>query len=206
MVDYAAEFLAEHGKLGTRTLVDLDRCHDLWQLVTQACKVKGDIIEVGVWRGGTGFLLCRRAAQSSATKNVYLCDTFTGVVKAGEKDNTYVGGEHADADVHGVIGFLSSNDLVNYRIVRGIFPDETGPMLCDLEFCMAHIDVDVYHSAKDAFDFVWRRMPVGGIVVFDDYLWPPCEGITTLVDEIRASIGNVFIHTVPYHAVFIKTA
>lgn len=205
MADFPAEFLELHGQIGNRTLVDLDRCHDLWQLVLQAGKVKGDIIEVGVWRGGTGFLLCKRAAQFGI-RNVYLCDTFTGVVKASDRDNTYVGGEHADADVQGVLRFLGSHDLFNHRIVRGIFPDETGRLLDNAEFCFAHIDVDVYQSARDAFDFIWRRMPVGGIVVFDDYLWPACAGITTLLGEIRACLGNVFVHTVPYHAVFIKTA
>jgi O-methyltransferase len=205
MAEFPPDFLAAHAKIGARTLVGGDRCYDLWQLLAEACKVKGDIIEVGVWRGGTGFLLCERATQFG-TRNVYLCDTFSGVVKAGERDNTYVGGEHADVDVHGVISFFSSHNLVNYRIVRGIFPDETGKLLRDAEFCFAHIDVDVYQSARDSFDFIWRRMPIGGIVVFDDYLWPPCEGITTLINEIRAGLGNVFIHTCPYHAAFVKTA
>ena len=50
------------------------------------------MLEVGVGRGGTGALLAKRAQG----KTTYLCDTFTGVVKASSIDPTYRDGEHAD--------------------------------------------------------------------------------------------------------------
>src|SRR3974390_146558 len=38
------------------TLVDIYRCYELYVLVRQLQSVMGDIVEVGVWRGGTGAL------------------------------------------------------------------------------------------------------------------------------------------------------
>jgi hypothetical protein len=40
------------------TLVDKYRCYELWKLIEQSAKLKnGSIIEIGVWRGGTGALI-----------------------------------------------------------------------------------------------------------------------------------------------------
>lgn len=203
--EFPPDFLAAHAHTEGRTLVDGSRCYDLWTLLGEAHKVPGDIIEVGVWRGGTGYLLCERASQLGGKKQVWLCDTFTGVVKTGDKDSTYKGGEHADADAIGVATFLNRRDLWNYVIAEGVFPDETGGILEETQFCFAHIDVDAYQSAKDSFEFIAPRMPPGGIVVFDDYRWPACDGITALVEELKRDQGWVFVHTVPWHAVFVKT-
>lgn len=60
------------------TLVDRERCYELWDLAKQSININGVILKVGVWRGGTGCLL----AMAAPTKLVYLSDTFDGVVKA----------------------------------------------------------------------------------------------------------------------------
>ena len=55
----------------------------------------GHILEVGVWRGGTGCLLASLAQVINKNTAVFLCDTFKGIVKAGEQDG-YKAGELAD--------------------------------------------------------------------------------------------------------------
>jgi len=65
-------------------------------LLSQVLHLPGDILEVGVWRGGTGVLLAARSQSAGSAKAVYLCDTFAGVVKASELDGAYRGGEHSD--------------------------------------------------------------------------------------------------------------
>lgn len=41
--------------------------------------------------------------------------------------------------------------------------------------------VDVYQSAKDIVEWAMPRLTRGGVVVFDDYGFRNCEGVTTLV-------------------------
>jgi O-methyltransferase len=195
-------FLKVYNVAKGHTLVDIYRSYELWHLVKQTNGLEGHILEVGVWRGGTGALLIGAAKDSS---NVYLCDTFLGVVKAGNNDNVYKGGEHADTSINEVKALLSNLNFKNYTILKGIFPEETAGELNQLTFRFCHIDVDVYSSAKDIFLWIWPRLVVGGVVVFDDYGFAACEGITTLVNsEIATRKDLIMLHNINGHAVIIK--
>ena len=92
-------FLKIYAYVQQHTLVDIMRCHELWNLVTETAKIEGDILEVGVWRGGTGCIMAAQAQMIGRKGDVFLCDTFRGVAKAGDHDLNYVGGEHADTDI-----------------------------------------------------------------------------------------------------------
>lgn len=173
-------------------------------MVEESCKAKGALIEVGVWRGGTGALIAKRADSLGIRDTVYLCDTFAGVVKAGNNDSSYLGGEHADTSLETVREVLDTLSVKNTEILTGIFPDETGSLVSENEFRFCHIDVDVYQSAKDVLLWVWPRLSIGGIVVFDDYGFRGCDGIARLVNEERQKNDRVFIHNLNGHAVLIK--
>jgi O-methyltransferase len=187
------------------TLVDKYRCYELWQLVEQSAKLdSGALIEVGVWKGGTGALIAQRAALCGITDRTFLCDTFDGVVKSGECDSTYRGGEHQDCTEDDVNAVMARLGVENYTILTGVFPEETGGDVAHLRFRLCHVDVDVYESAKDVVKWVWPRLVPGGIVVFDDYGNQWCDGITTFVDEMRTWSRCNIIHNLNGHAVAIK--
>jgi len=201
-------FLETYAVIKNSTLVDIYRCYELWTLVAQSMKVAGNIIEVGVWRGGTGALIARKAALCGVGCQVYLCDTFSGVVKASTNDAGYKGGEHADTSREMVEVLISDTlKLSNVAILQGIFPEETAHLIAadQAKFRFCHIDVDVYQSARDIFDWVWQRMPVGGIIVYDDYGVSGCEGITNLVNAQSEERDRVVIHNLNGHAVVVKT-
>ncbi|TVQ26392.1 MAG: methyltransferase [Spirochaetaceae bacterium] len=188
-----------------QTLVDLYRSYELWQLAAEACKVPGDILEVGVWRGGTGALIAARIAERAPDRTVYLADTFRGVVKAGPKDQYYRGGEHANASPEDVQRLVDRLELGNVKILSGVFPDDTAHEVASAQISMCHIDVDVYQGAREVTEWVWPRLPVGGIVVYDDYGFYGCEGVTTYVDEVAHLADRVRVHNLNGHAVFVKT-
>jgi O-methyltransferase len=199
------QFMAAYARAQHNTLVDIYRMHDLWTLVAETAKIGGDIVEVGVWRGGTGCLMAKNemlAGNGKAT--VWLCDTFKGVVKAGGEDSSYKGGEHSDTDVSIVNKLAADLGVANIRTLTGIFPNETGSQLTAERVRLLHIDVDVYQSAKDCVEFLWPLMPQGAVVVFDDYGFPGCEGVTRCVDEFRARSDMFYIHNLNGHAVLIK--
>jgi O-methyltransferase len=187
------------------TLVGVQRCYELWHLVGQVKHLTGDIIEVGVWRGGTGALLAMRSQLEGLGATTYLCDTFRGVVKAGPRDNSYTGGEHSDVDRAGVDRLIASLHLKDVEILAGVFPEETAHLIpADRRFRLCHVDVDVYRSARDVLDWVWPRLVVGGMVVFDDYGFPECEGVTTLVNDEAKKPDRIMIQNLNGHGILIK--
>lgn len=199
------EFAPLQARITDNTLVDRYRLYELWQLVGQVAHVEGALLEVGVWRGGTGALIAKRAQLAGIKDPVFLCDTFSGVVKAGSADSDYKGGEHADTSETIVQRLLDDLQVKNAVLVKGVFPDDTGKQLADRRFRFAHIDVDVYQSAEDIVAWLWDRLCVGGMIVYDDYGFSGCDGVARHVDAQRALPDRIVVHNLNGHAVVVKT-
>ena len=184
------------------------RGYALWQFVGQCVPLEGDLLEVGTWRGGSAALIAARMQSLPMLRGrrLYLADTFRGVVKAGERDDYYKGGEHADASPDDVRNILRHVRPECYTLLEGVFPDETGTALGNSRLCLCHIDVDVYRSARDTMDWVWSRMPIGGMIIYDDYGFWGCEGVTALGNEEYAERDRIFIHNLNGQGVTIKIA
>jgi O-methyltransferase len=197
-----AGFMATYEKIRNHTLVDIYRCYELWLVARQLDNVEGNFLEVGVWRGGTGALLAE-AGRNVPGRKIFLADTFTGVVKAGENDTRYKGGEHADTSEDLVLALLASMNLSNATTLKGIFPEDTQAKVAG-KIAMLHCDVDVYSSTKDIVEWCLPRFVSGSVVVFDDYGFSGCEGVTKFCQEFRKNTDFFFLHNLNGHAVFIK--
>lgn len=191
------------------SLVDIFRTWELWTLVEQAAKLpKGDFMEVGVWRGGTSAMIAKKALECSPNSSVYMCDTFTGVVKVSDQDPHYINATHPN-DLHAcskdsVEQLIRQYGLTNAVVVEGILPDETGQLLEDKQFKFCHVDVDIYQSAEDILEWLWPRMVIGGMVVYDDYGFYFCPGITKHVEKQIHLDDRFIIHNLNGHAIIIK--
>lgn len=196
-----AAFWDCYRKIEQNTLVDLWRCYELWTLAQQTADIEGDILEIGVWCGGTGALLAK--GVQATNKTVYLADTFTGVAKAGSEDSDYVGGEHADASAEMVSTLLNSLNLDRVQVLTGIFPEDTSHLVRG-KIALLHCDVDVYQSCKDIVEWALPRLSVGSILIFDDYGFITCDGVTKYCNELRSRSDFRFIYNLNGHAIFIK--
>jgi O-methyltransferase len=204
------KFLNVYAKVVGFTLVDQYRLWELWKLAESVSKLDGDVIEIGVWRGGSAALMYRQLCDQGSDCAIHLCDTFSGVVKTGDKDTAYTDGAHSDTSVPVVQSLLDtvkqSGDKVRPQIHVGIFPEDTGHSFANSKFKLVHIDVDVYQSARDCVEFVSSRLCVGGIIVFDDYGFQGCEGVTKLGNELSTLKNFVSIHNLNGHFILIKIA
>lgn len=99
---------------------------------------------------------------------------------------------------------IERTNLKNVQILEGIFPDETSKTIENKSFSLCHIDVDVYKSAKDIVKWVWPRLVDNGIIIFDDYGFQGCEGITAFVNEEINKKDRLVIHNLNGHAIMIK--
>ena len=202
------EFLKVFEVIDGHTLVEYYRVYELWSVVGEVCKLPGEgaFIEVGVWRGGTCGIIGRKLELLGSKETLYAADTFTGVVKSSEKDSFYNDSEHADTDLSSVKKLLFEDlKLNNVVLLQGIFPDDTQELIPEgTKFRFCHIDVDVYKSAEGILQWVWDRLIVGGMVVFDDYGAITCDGITQFVNEQRVKKDRLYIYNVNGHAIFVK--
>jgi len=127
------------------------------------------------------------------------------MVKAGPEDSLFKGGEYADATRETVESLVCrSLKLSNVKILEGVFPDQTGGLIDATRFRFCHIDVDVYQSARDVTEWIWDKLVVGGILVYDDYGFYGCEGIVKCVDEQRRLSDRCVVENLNGHAVVIK--
>ena len=184
------------------SMLDHYRLYDLYSLAKQSSKIEGCILEVGVANGGSGALLSILAKEQN--KNCYLADTWKGVVKASEKDTSYVGGEFDYCRTEIVNHLLSCvNTATNTKLLVGIFPDDTGEQIID-KVSFIHIDVDTYISCKDTVEWAISKLSIGGIIVFDDYGFLGLEGVTRYVNEFSEDPRFIYNYNLNGHATFVK--
>lgn len=186
------------------TLVDKYRCYELWQLVAETTKLRGTLIEIGSWRGGSGALIAKKAKLVGIKDVIYLCDTFKGIVKAGVNDSSHKDSELSDTSEKIVEEIIHKLKIDNIKLLTGIFPDETSHFITEKEFRFCHIDVDVYQSARDSVEWLWPKLVIGGLIIFDDYGDERCNGITKFVNEERKKSDRLVFYNLNGHAIMIK--
>jgi O-methyltransferase len=198
-------FQRAYREVKRNTLVDEWRCWELWSLLGELRDVPGAVIEVGVWRGGRGALMAKRCMELGIDDPVFLCDTWSGIVKTTEVDTYYHDGKHDDTSRHIVEAIVRETGVERrVQLLQGIFPEETGAAAAGHAFRLVHIDVDVYRSAADVFAWAWPRLSQHGAVVFDDYGFPATPGVAQFVDEQRGLPDRLVVHNLNGHALVVK--
>ena len=126
----------------------------MYQFLKLTDRLKGDVAEIGVYKGRTAKVLA--LTSEKLDKNVYLFDTFSGMPETDyNKDNFYKKGSFSDTSLLDVENFLS--DCNNVAIYPGFFPETSKPVERN-SFSFVHIDVDIYRSVLDCCEFFYPRM------------------------------------------------
>ena len=179
------------------SLVTPDRMFMLLQWLDFALAAPGEVAEFGVWRGGTALLLHERLATR---RTLHLFDSFTGLPQANPaKDNFHREGDLADTSEEAVRNLLGTGVIIH----SGQFA-ETVMDVTDQRFCFAHIDADLYSSVLFATDFIFPRLTIGGVIVYDDYGFRTCAGAKAAVDEYFAALPTRPIYLPTGQCVAIK--
>jgi O-methyltransferase len=162
----------------------------------------GHIIEFGVYQGESAKALMTLFPGSL----IHLCDTFCGMPEElvlpmdGDRRNEF--GNTSVEKVQKQLDKVKINGT-RYELYPGIFPGSVARMSDDVQFKLAHIDVDLYLSTKAAIEWVWPRMVHGGLVVDDDYAYKSCMGAKLAIDEF-AKRGDIELIAVGQSVVFWK--
>jgi len=166
------------------TMVGMKRLDNLEHCVRQvvADDVPGDLIETGVWRGGSCILMRGILKALGVTdRTVWVADSFQGLpLPEPDKYPSDAG------DVHHAYDFLAvSEDTVRHnferygllddqvKFLKGFFAD-TLPDAPIEQVAVMRLDGDMYSSTMDALDNLYHKLSPGGFCIIDDYALPPC--------------------------------
>ena len=147
-------------------------------------KIKGDIVECGVWNGGSSAVMAASHyynQDSPVDRNIWLLDSFQGLPPPGEKDGSIERDRYFDGWNKGQIEkvkevFSKMNlSLDNVNIVPGWF-DITLESTKIRDIALLHVDCDWHDSVESVLDKLYDKVVPGGTIVIDDYLtWPGCK-------------------------------
>ena len=165
------------------SLLDPRRILAVLELVRFAAShCDGELIEMGVYRGGSAAAIAWMLRHAGLERTVHLLDTFGGMPPT-TNDDTHE--EFDFSDTSAAVVSESLNRVVPgfpFRFHPGLF-SKTFHEVSQQHFCFAHIDADLYQSVREACEFAYPRMDAGGIMLFDDYAAPSCPGAMKAVDE-----------------------
>lgn len=156
--------------------IRLDNVHDCIRSVI-ASEVPGDIIETGVWRGGTTIMMRGiLRAYGITDRKVYVADSFAGLPPPDAEK--YPADE--GSPLHLWPGLVVSLDEVKAHFaqfgllddqvsfVKGWFRD-TLPELRDHAWAVIRLDGDLYESTMDSLENLYPALSPGGWLIVDDY-------------------------------------
>jgi hypothetical protein len=166
--------------------------------------VAGDVVECGVWRGGTMAAAAMTLRDLGDTaRTLWLYDTFNGMTKPTAADVDIHGtamSEGWSADFEGeelqpgVEELMRSTGYPRLRFVRGPVED-TIPTHVPDRIAVLRLDTDWYESTRHELEQLWPRLSVGGVLIVDDY--GHFAGARQAVDEFFAGT-RVFLHRIDY--------
>lgn len=159
-------WVAPHSVVGEATIREL--------LAVASTTPPGCFVEVGVYKGGTGWFLAQLCRDQH--RALYLYDTFTGIPYEDAVDSHHIG-DFADTS------FETVRALIPRAVtVQGIFPASAVPMP---SIAFVHLDCDQYRSVKASAEFLIPRMVPGGVIWIDD---SPClAGARQAAEELFGS-------------------
>ncbi|HJR25831.1 MAG TPA: TylF/MycF/NovP-related O-methyltransferase [Acidimicrobiales bacterium] len=195
------------------TMVGLARLDNVLDCTARALTdgVPGDLVETGVWRGGTAiFLRGILAALGDDARRVFACDSFEGLPEADAArypiDVPLRLHEHAalSVGVDRVRTAFARYGLLDDRVrfVQGWFRDTLPALAEDLDaIAVLRLDGDMYESTIDALTHLEPLVSPGGFVLVDDY--NGIEACRAAVTDHRAAHGiTAQLHEVDWTAVW----
>lgn len=197
------------------TVTSVVSMYDLVKTVENIVKnnIAGDIVECGVYMGGSCRLIMDTLNHLNDTRTVWMYDTYNGVPVPSKVDTYHWDGHlhknmqewfldqgHHDDGIGTTWCYSSLEDVkenissVNYQgnveFIKGKVEDtipESGPT----HISLLRIDVDLAEPTKHVLDHFYNRVSEKGHVIFDDYGFNPT--LREYVDNFLSNNDNPFM-------------
>lgn len=170
------------------TMTSVERMYSLWQTVKYVSvnKIPGDIVECGVWKGGSSMLTALTLKSlGDLNRKIYLYDTFAGMTEPTSEDVSYKGtGAFETFSSHQKENFnewaFAGLDEVKQNLLSTGYPqsqlefvkgkvEETIPRISPQSISLLRLDTDWYESTKHELEHLYPRVSANGVIIVDDY-------------------------------------
>jgi O-methyltransferase len=206
--DLEPAFLDAYEACRHATMTSIERMYALYQATRHvvARDIPGDLVECGVWRGGSVMLMASTLLAVGRTdRTIWLYDTFDGVTPPTARDVEARSGRPAaelldvrrrarDDNYWGV----ASRAEVERNLLATGYPMErfrfvTGDVTTTLEatapetVALLRLDTDWYRSTRHELERLYPRLASGGVLILDDYgYW---RGARAAADEYLGALA-----------------
>lgn len=192
-------------KVKNHTMTDPERIYSLIEAVRyiEKNKITGDIVECGVWKGGSMMAVAHTLIRETGNKErrLFLYDTFEGMPPPTEADTTYYGAsaeelmQKDDDKEKNTVWAYATLDTVKAGMKSTGYPEsqvllvegkveDTIPKVMPDSIALLRLDTDWYESTKHELIHLFPLLVKGGVLILDDYgHW---QGARKAVDEYFA--------------------
>jgi hypothetical protein len=148
-------------------------------------KIPGDIVECGVWRGGSMQAAALTLLDAGSTdRELHLFDTFEGMPPPTEKDRRPFGKSAeqmlAESDRNAKVWAVATLEDVRAAMDETDYPsekihyhpgmvEETVPSEAPERIAILRLDTDWYESTRHELYSLYDRLSPGGVLIIDDY-------------------------------------
>jgi O-methyltransferase len=169
-------------------------------------RIPGDVVECGVWRGGSMQAAARTLIAAGDTgRDLHLFDTYEGMPPPsdrdvrGHDDRTAEELLAAESPEDSKVWAVATLDDVQQGFAQVPYPPErvhfvqgkvedTIPGHAPEQISILRLDTDWYESTRHELEHLYPRLSPGGVLILDDYgYW---EGAREAVDEFLAETGE----------------
>mgnify|MGYP001342933945 CR=1 FL=1 len=176
-----------------------------YEIFKKTRKVRGDIIEFGVFKGNSLIRFATYRDIFKSNKKIIGFDAFGRFpIQNNKNDNKFIKKFEKESGIgislNNLKSFLNKKKLKNILLYKGNIETTIEEFLKEnklLKISFLHIDVDVYQPTKIILEKLFDKVSRNGIILFDDY--SVIEGETKAVDEFlkKKNIKNK-LKRIPY--------
>lgn len=199
--DFSREVAATVEAVQPYTMTSPERIASLVHAVEYVARhdIPGDIVECGVWKGGSMMAIARTLQRLNRTdRRLLLFDTFDGMPPATDDDRDLQGASAsaqlagADRNSDAIIWARAQLDEVQQNLRGTGYPaermefikgkvEDTVPARSPQRIALLRLDTDWYESTRHELEHLFPRLSDGGVLIIDDYgHW---QGARKAVDE-----------------------
>tara|TARA_Y100001958_G_C21227211_1_gene552677 strand:+ start:1718 stop:2362 length:645 start_codon:yes stop_codon:yes gene_type:complete len=177
------------------------RIKNLIEILKLTKKLEGDYLEFGVYQGESAKFICEYIDTNNKNSSFIGFDSFEGLSNPQSEDGKYW--KFGDLSIEMQV---AKNNLIDFNfvhLIKGWLPDSLKNVPLE-KICFVHFDLDLYKPTLDSLNEIYSLLVEGAVVVFDDYGFETCPGVTKAVDEFLRHKEEEIINLSSGGSFFIK--